>query len=207
MRIIAGLEQIDEVIVILRSGGVIIYPTETVYGIGCLADQHNAIDRITALKGSSESAAYLILIRDSEQMHRYCSAIPDTGTKLIEQFWPGPLTLVMPAEGGLHSRLVGTTGGVAVRQSPHPWPRALLDKLPAGIVSTSANLSGQRAPGKIDDLDSEVAEKVDLIIDDGELSGGVSTVLDLCGDSPQVIREGAISADEIELVIKGGIPF
>ena len=178
-------------------------PLKPLYGIGCLADQHNAIDRITALKGSSATAAYLILIRDREQVHRYCSAIPDIGASLIRQYWPGPLTLVMPAKIGLHHRLVGPTRGVAVRQSSHPWPRALLEKLPAGMVSTSANLSGQRAPGKIDDMDSEVTEKVDLIIDDGVLLGGISTVLDLCGDSPHVLRDGAISADKIKLAIKG----
>ena len=201
MHRIDSFEKIDDVVGVLEQGGVIVYPTETVYGIGCLAGWHSALDRIAELKQSEPGSSYLVLIRGKKQLDRFCSRIPSSAKKLIDLFWPGPLTLVLPARDGLHPRLVGPSGGVALRQSSHNWPRALLERLDDGLVSTSANPSGKVPPSVLSDLDSSIAGKVDLVVDGGELAGGISTVLDLCEDPPQIRREGVITQPEIERLV------
>lgn len=201
MRRINSFEEIDEVVDLLERGGVLVYPTETVYGIGCLAGWHSAIDRIAELKGSQPGASFLILIRGKEHLNRFCAGIPASAEKLIDLFWPGPLTLVLPAIDGLHPRLVGPSGGIALRQSPHPWTQAILKRVNDGLISTSANPSGEVPPLTLDDLDSSIAERADLVVDAGKLPGGISTILDLCEDPPLIRRGGAISLTEIRALI------
>ncbi len=199
MKMVTDSRGLDEVIDVLRKDGVIIYPTETVYGIGCLADREAAIDRIAAIKGSSQEASYLVLINEAADLERFCSRIPPAAEKLHKRFWPGALTLVLPAKPGLHPRLIGHTGGVGIRQSSHPWVKNLMKQLPEGLVSTSANPTGCSAPGKMETLDPKLAAEVDIIVDAGQLAGGVSTVLDLCGDEPRIVREGLITVEDIYL--------
>lgn len=198
---IARSVEIGEVLDLIRRGGVIIYPTETVYGLGCLASVPSAIERVAALKGSESDASFLILIRGRASLSDFCREVPASASKLMDYFWPGPLTLVLPALESLHPHLVGPSGGVAVRQSSHPWLQTLLDNLQDGLISTSANPSGKPAPDRVEELDSRLAEKTDLVINGGRLKSGVSTVLDLCQDPPVLRRAGAVSAPEIEEMI------
>jgi tRNA threonylcarbamoyl adenosine modification protein (Sua5/YciO/YrdC/YwlC family) len=200
-RLISSPEGFDEGAELLCSGGVIIYPTETVYGVGCLSNQREAIDRIVGLKGSAADASYLVLIGDSGLVEDYCSEILDSARLLMNVFWPGPLTLVLPAREGLHPRLVGAGCGVALRWSSHRWPQALLEKVEVGLISTSANPSGSPAPRAVEELDPAITQGVDAVLDGGRLQGGVSTVLDLCQDPAVLVRPGGIRIAEIESVI------
>jgi L-threonylcarbamoyladenylate synthase len=193
----ADRKNIEEVVALLQSGGVIIYPTETVYGIGCLAGNAEGIARIEAIKRSPRDAAYLILIRDANQMSKYAARIPEPAKRLAKRFWPGPLTLALPAKAGLHPRLVGPSGGVALRVSSNSWCRALMEQLNDALVSTSANPSGYPPPASLMELDQQVGAAVDLVIDGGILTGELSTLVDLTGDAPKLIREGAVKRDVI----------
>ncbi|MCX6639886.1 MAG: L-threonylcarbamoyladenylate synthase [bacterium] len=193
--------QIEQTLELLKNGGVIIYPTETVYGLGCLASITQAIDRIAELKGSADGANYLLLVKSADSLRRYCRIIPQLALDLARRFWPGPLTLILPAVSGLHSRLVGPTGGVAVRMSSYPWCIELMDRLGEALISTSANQTRAPAPDSPKVLDKELVARVDAVIDGGVLSGMPSTLLDLCADPPVLLRIGAISRQEIESVI------
>jgi L-threonylcarbamoyladenylate synthase len=200
-RLISSLEEFDAAAELLRLGGSIIYPTETVYGIGCLSNHHETIDRIAELKGSAADASYLVLIGDPARVEDYCSEVPGSARLLMNVFWPGPLTLVLPAREGLHSRLMGPGGGIALRWSSHRWPQALLEKVQEGLISTSANPSGSPAPRAVEELDPVIIQGADAVLDGGRLQGGVSTVLDLCQDPAVLVRAGGIRIAEIESVI------
>lgn len=185
----------------LRDGGIIVYPTETVYGIGCLAGNVEGIERIAEMKRSPDETTYLVLIRDAEQMSRYAVRIPDLAKNLAKRFWPGPLTLVLPARAGLHPRLVGSSGGIGMRVSANRWCQALMAALDDALISTSANLSGYASAASLMELDQQVGNEVDLVIDGGILPGDASTLVDLTSTSPKLIREGAVKADEIRALI------
>ncbi len=185
----------------IRRGGVLIYPTETVYGLGAGACNGAAIERIARIKGSAEHAKYLLLVRDIEQIRRYARIFPPAAQRLARRFWPGPLTMILPAKAGLPPRLVGPGGGVGVRISSHPWCRALLYRLECALVSTSANPSGKPAAVSCADLDPSLIAAVDLVVEGGDLQGRASAVLDLCSDPPKLLREGVVTGEEIEAVI------
>lgn len=186
---------------LIRRGGVMIYPTETVYGLGAGACHAAAIERIARIKGSAAGAAYLLLVRDFGQIERYVRVFTAAAKKLARRFWPGPLTLILPAKEGLPPRLVGPGGGVGVRMSSHLWCQELLKRLDCALVSTSANRSGDPAAVSCADLDPDLIAAVDLLVDGGILNGRASTVLDLCPHPPKLLREGAVTGAEIEAVI------
>jgi L-threonylcarbamoyladenylate synthase len=197
----ANSKKIDAVAALLQGGGIIIYPTETVYGIGCLAGNEKGLARIAEIKHSPEETTYLVLIRDAEQMSQYAARIPDLAKKLAKRFWPGPLTLVLPAKSGLPPKLVGSSGGIGMRVSASRWCQALMAELHDALVSTSANLSGFPSPASLMELDQQVGNEADLVIDGGILPGDASTVVDLTGKRPTLIREGMIKADKIKNLI------
>jgi L-threonylcarbamoyladenylate synthase len=185
----------------LQSGGVLLYPTETVYGIGCLTSQADAVDRIAKIKGSERTAPFLVLIRELKQIAAFCVDVPSDAFVLMERFWPGPLTLVMPATRDVHPRIVGPSSGVALRISSHRWVKSLMEYLEGGLISTSANYPGQPAPKKFRSIDPAILKEVDFAVDSGDLAGGISTVLDLCITPPKIRREGAVKASEIKEII------
>jgi L-threonylcarbamoyladenylate synthase len=120
---------------------------------------------------------------------------------LAEAFWPGPLTLILPALMDVPGILIGPSGGVAVRVSSHPWVQGLMQELGVGLVSTSANQHGYPAPASMMELDQQIGHQADLVVDGGTLPGVPSTVLDLCGEKPKLIRAGVISRETIEVVV------
>jgi L-threonylcarbamoyladenylate synthase len=197
----ARIETIPEVADLLRQGGVIVYPTETVYGLGCIADDALAAQRIAAIKSTQMDANFLILVRDLEQVLNYAVSIPPAARALAQAFWPGPLALILPALTDLPGILIGPGGGVAMRVSSHPWVQALMEDLGVGLISTSANLHGYPAPAALMELDQQVGNQADLVVDGGTLAGSVSTLLDLCGGIPKLIRAGAIPQEAIEAVV------
>lgn len=186
---------------ILRQGGIILYPTETVYGIGCSADNATAIERIATVKSSGPEAKFLLLIRGLESEKRLFRQVPSCAKIIAAHFWPGPLTLILPAGKGLHERLIGPSGGIAVRQSSHIWPQRLMNITETALVSTSANFSGDPEPADTNEINKNLIALVDIIIEAGCLSGKVSTVLDICQVPPKLIRESVISAYAISKII------
>jgi L-threonylcarbamoyladenylate synthase len=186
---------------ILRSGGLVAFPTDTVYGLGALAFDGDAVTKIYAAKGRPLEKAIPVLIGDREDLEKVCSEVPGIARKLAARFWPGPLTLVMLKCPEL-PEAVSAEPTVGVRIPDHPVARALL-RLAGPMAVTSANLSGQQSPSTAQEVLDQLGGRIALILDGGKTPGGIpSTVVDCLRTDPQVLRIGAISKNEI-LAVSG----
>ena len=177
---------------VLRQGGLVVFPTETFYGLAANTADPVALERLARLKGREANKAFgLILARSEEALDLAGQASP-LAQELMARHWPGPLTLVLAARPGLHPSLV-LEGGVALRLSPHPVARGLARALGRAITATSANLAHGAPPRAIAELDPAIAEGVDMILDAGPTPGGpASTVADVRGKSARILRAGAV---------------
>lgn len=188
----------------LRGGGLIAYPTETVYGLGC-AVQPEALERLAELKGRDRSSPFLLLIERPEQMPDL--SWTESAMRLAAAFWPGPLTLALRAHPGkFPDRVLGPGGTVAVRSSPHPAVRSILAALGEPVTSTSANLTGGQAVTSASGavaLAEEMGAPADLwVVDGGSLPPSPpSTIVDCSGQRPRVLRVGAIPVTALAGVI------
>lgn len=174
----------------LKNQGVIIYPTETVYGIG--ADGLNPVlhARIGQLKGRPSSKPYLLLVDSVQDAESLVGPLPEIGYQLAERFWPGPLTMILPL--GTRARTLG------LRVSPHPVVRQLLRAFGRPLISTSANLTGDPPPQEIAAIARKLREQVDWIIDAGPTPGDrPSTIVDVSTPIPTIRREGPITRAEL----------
>ncbi|HEX9729849.1 MAG TPA: L-threonylcarbamoyladenylate synthase [Gemmatimonadales bacterium] len=191
----------------LRGGGLLAYPTETVYGLGSRVTDRD-IERLAALKGRSKRRPFIILIADLQMAVDRALIIPDAGKALAERFWPGPLTLVLRGGADLPVRLRGSEEGIAVRQSGHAGVTALVRALDEPITSSSANRRGKsvvpNVGGMLDIFASAVAAGTLMVLDGGRLENAVpSTVVDCTRSVPRMIREGAIPRAAVETVTGG----
>lgn len=176
---------------VIRSGGLIAFPTDTLYGLGCDPHLPSALQKIYAAKGRSASKAIPVLISHPYQLAELVSELPQKTPRLMKHWWPGALTLVMPKNKELPPDLTPYPG-LAVRMPDHPVALALLDQT-GPLAVTSANLSDRENPrdaqGVLDQLDG----LVDLVLDGGTLLGGqASTIVDCLGSEPKLLREGPI---------------
>jgi len=195
-------ELISDAAAILQNGGVIGYPTETVYGIGCNAFDEKAVNRIYDLKHRDKSNALIIIAADIIQISDIVQSIPEQAEKLIDNFWPGPLTMVFEMSQSLKDFPFGKSKTIAIRIPDCPICLSLLKISGFPIVSTSANISGQPAALKASEVYSYFGKQLDLIIDGGDTpSQEPSTVIDITKTPPRLIREGAITPLEITTVI------
>ncbi len=190
--------QIERGIEVLKSGGVIAFPTDTVYGLGADAFNAGAVDRIYDIKGRPRDRQFPLLIADIGSLVMLAGEIPETARFLAGRFWPGGLTMVFPVAPSLPAHLAAGPG-IAVRIPDHPVCLALIRGLGKPVIGTSANPSGQQAALAAVDVRQQLASKVDLIIDGGRCPGGKeSTVVDVTGKAPVILREGILPAHEIE---------
>ncbi len=177
---------------LLRRGGLVAYPTETVYGLGADPGSDEAVSRLLALKGRSASRGLSILVSDSDWLERQVPDLPRLARDLARRFWPGPLTLVVPAPGSSFAR-VRTSRGVGIRCSPHPVARALARAFGGPLVATSCNLSGEPPCRTEDEVKRAFGPELSVV--HGGSSGGElpSTVVAVAaGDSLTLLREGAL---------------
>lgn len=199
--------EVDRVAAILRGGGVVAYPTETFYGLGALARDAGALDRLARAKGRPEGKP-LPLVAADVAMVAEVAVLEGVALALAARFWPGPLTLVLPARPGLAAPITGGTGTVGVRVPGSEVARALCRAAGGPIVSTSANPSGGPPPASASALDAALVARIDALLDAGPTPGGApSTVVTLRGGRPALLREGAVPFDEIErvaLLAQGG---
>jgi L-threonylcarbamoyladenylate synthase len=187
---------------LLRKGLLVAYPTETFYGLGALPREPAAVDRIFEAKGRPEKMALPLIVGDEESVRLCAREFPAGARRLAAAFWPGPLTMVLPAAHDLPPRLLGGGFSVGVRVSPHPVAAGLARAVGGPIIATSANLSGQPAPSTAAEVEQCLGDSVALILDGGPtLGSAASTVLDLTFDPPRVIRSGAVPLAEIERVL------
>jgi len=190
----------------LRNGAVMIYPTETIYGIGCSGLCEESIARIFEIKGRAPDQPPPVLIFDSKHLEFLVAEISPLANRLISQHWPGALTLILPARPEVSDLLCGFSQvanlrTIAVRRTSHPIARALCEKINAPLIATSANYSGAKnraaAPQSLNDIPQDFKDKVDLVFDGGIVGGTPSTIVDCVANPPRVVRPGAVSIEEL----------
>jgi L-threonylcarbamoyladenylate synthase len=188
---------------LLRDGGVIAYPTETIYGLGCAAFNEAAVDRVRALKGIISERPFIILIPSFEWLTRL-AVFGEKVRRLCSSFWPGPLTLVLEASETVPGFLLGEGRTIAVRHSPNVFVETLLRELDQPLVSTSANPQGYPPATSAEEVISYFTEHentVDALVEDpGGMSGVASTVVSLVTGHIEVLREGSISENELRKI-------
>lgn len=184
---------------IIKSGGVISFPTRCLYGLGADAFQPSAVKRIFNIKGRSLHKPILVLIAGPQDLKNLTPWISPAAAAIMDDFWPGRVTIVLKAKADLPPNLTAGTNKIGVRLPGHPVARELVKAVGGPITGTSANFSGSRGCERAEDLPTPLAEKLDLILDAGELEGGPgSTVVDVSGDGIcKVLREGVVCERDI----------
>jgi L-threonylcarbamoyladenylate synthase len=182
----------------LQRGEVIVFPTETFYGLGADALNRDAVERIASLKGRNPDSPIAVIVADREMLDQVVIDVPALAKKLIDRFWPGPLTLILPAKPGLPGPLLNREGKIGVRISSHPIATRIARELGRPITATSANPSGKESARTIQEARSYFADKIEVLLDGGMLTGRKgSTVVELIEGKLRIIREGEISAQEL----------
>ncbi len=194
-------DSIQRAVDILRAGGLVAFPTDTVYGVGALAFDGKAVESIYAAKDRPVEKAIPVLLGDALDLDKVASDIPNMARQLADRFWPGPLTLVVPKLPTLPES-VSATNTVGVRVPDHVTARALL-RAAGPMAVTSANISGQQSPSTAEEVFSQLGRRIELILDGGKTPGGIpSTLVDCTKGRPEILREGPITLIEIESALR-----
>jgi len=193
------MEQLlQQAVSILRDGGIIAYPTDTVYGLGADVFNEGAVSRIYQVKQRHFDQPLPVLLSDESELNTLASFVSEIAWRLVSRFWPGGLTLVVLAEPTVPKWVTAGGDTIAVRVPDHIITRTLIRELGKPLVGTSANLSGSPSVTSAEEVRLQLEDKVDFVLDGGICPGGVeSTVVDLTKEIPIIIREGAISQDTI----------
>jgi len=194
-------QQVEQAITILKRGSIVACPTDTVYGVGAAINIERAVERVYQIKGRPLSRALPILPADKSQIAEVAKSVPPLAWRLADKFLPGALTIVLYKAESVPDIVTGGGKTVAVRMANHPMPVAIIRGLGVPIVGTSANLSGHPSALTAEEVRAQIGDRVDMIIDGGRCPGGIeSTIVDLSGEEPRIIRQGAIPPEEIEQV-------
>lgn len=192
--------EIAEAVGWLANGGVVVLPTDTLYGLAADVFDQGALQRLYAIKGRPANLALPVLIAGWDQLEMVAKDLPLVAGVLARRFWPGPLTLVLPKTSRVPSLVTGGRETVAVRMPGHPVPLALTERLGRPITGTSANRSGEPDPVSAEDVEQQLGDQVDQIIRCGPTPKGMpSTIVDVTSGAPILLREGAIPFEEILL--------
>ncbi len=195
----AESEKIGQIAQVLRNEGVIVYPTETFYGLGASCFSKTAIRRIYRLKRRPPSKPLPILVSGADMVREVAVEIPDIFWRLAEELWPGPLTVVLKASPVLPGEMLGPGTSVGLRFPSLPWLIALLKETCFPVTATSANVSGEKELSRPEEVIASFQGKVDLIVKGGKTTGIMpSTVVDLTALPPKVLREGALPLSRLE---------
>ncbi|MFE2153739.1 L-threonylcarbamoyladenylate synthase [Streptomyces lavendulae] len=187
---------------VLRAGGLVALPTETVYGLGANAEDAAAIARTFQVKGRPPTHPLIVHIGGAEQLDDWVRDVPDTARLLAEHFWPGPLTLVLRRGPRVPLEATGGLETVAVRVPDHPVALALLSAFGGGVTAPSANRFGSVSPTTADHVRAELGDAVDFVLDGGSCQVGVeSTIVDATGDTPAILRPGGVTREDLEAVL------
>jgi L-threonylcarbamoyladenylate synthase len=193
---------------VLRRGGLVAFPTETVYGLGADALNEEAVRKIFEAKGRPPDNPIIVHVGNMEQVYSLVEDVPPDAERLMEAFWPGPLTLIFYKSPIVSDIVTGGSPKVGIREPQNEIALTLLNLFGRPIAAPSANASGRPSPTKAEHVIEDLGDRVDLIIDGGDVSFGVeSTVLDITTDPPVLYRPGACPKEEIEKVLKKKIVF
>jgi L-threonylcarbamoyladenylate synthase len=190
----------------LRRGSLVVYPTETFYGLGALATLPAALARLAAAKLRPAGKALPLVAADAAMAFGLWAEVSPVARRLAEAFWPGPLTLVAPAVSGLPGP-VTMGGAVGVRVPGAELARELCRRAGGPVISTSANPSGGPPPASVDALDPDLLSRIDLVLDGGKTPGGLpSTVVDVGAGGPRLLRAGAVPWEAVEDALRSPLP-
>jgi L-threonylcarbamoyladenylate synthase len=182
----------------LSAGAVVALPTETVYGLAADVTNAAAVRRIYAIKGRPLDHPLIVHVPSAEQLGRYAVDVPPGAHRLVERFWPGPLTIVLRKSDEVPLSVTGGQATVALRMIDHPLAREILRRFGSAVAAPSANRFGRVSPTTAEHVHADLGDDVDLIVDGGPSRIGVeSTIVDLTGDVPAILRQGAIGATEL----------
>jgi L-threonylcarbamoyladenylate synthase len=188
---------------VIKEGGIVAFPTRCLYGLGADAFNVEAVDRVFKIKQRPTQKPILILIEQRIQLKGLVSHASSAAFCIMDHYWPGRITLVFKASEAVPRHLTSGTGKIGIRLTGHPVAAALIRSLGRPITGTSANLSGESGSHRLGDLKPQLTQQLDAALDAGPLKGGTgSTVVDVSGNMPQVLREGEISAAELLTAIK-----
>ncbi len=188
---------------IIKQGGIVAFPTHCLYGLAADAFNRDAVEQVYKVKQRPIQKPILILIEQRQYLNRLVSYTTPAAVSLMDLFWPGKVTLIFKAGSDVPFQLTAGTGKIGIRQAGHPVAAALIRALGKPITGTSANLSGESGCRRLEDLEQQLARQLDAALDAGPLKGGIgSTVVDVTGDVPRVLREGVVSEVEILTGIK-----
>lgn len=198
-----SMADLNRAVAVLNGGGVVAFPTETYYGLAVDPMNPLALNHLFSVKQRDISKPILTLVDDRDSLSSLVQEIPTLYGPLMDEFWPGPLTLIFPARVNLPTLLTAGTSTIGVRQSSHPFARQLLRAFGRPITATSANISGHAAAVDAYEVKSQFGSKIDMVFDGGRTAGMAgSTIIGLDGDKLRFIREGAIPFKEIIGVFK-----
>jgi L-threonylcarbamoyladenylate synthase len=188
---------------IIKSGGLVVFPTETVYGLGADAFNENAVRKVFDAKRRPTNNPLIIHIADKSKIHSLAESFPENAERLIEKFWPGPLTIILKKKNSVPDIVTGGNDTVAIRLPDNEITLDLIRESETPIVGPSANISGKPSPTHHRHIiDSEIFEKVDYVLEGGQTEIGIeSTVVDFTSEIPRIMRPGGLSIEKIESVI------
>jgi L-threonylcarbamoyladenylate synthase len=196
-------EAYDGLVALLRSGGVVAFPTDTAYGLGADPFNEGAVDRIYQIKGRSEMKPILLLV-DSVQMAETVIEPSNIFYRVAERFWPGPLTLIARGTARLPAKLTAGTGTIGLRWPNAPFATTLVNRFGDPITATSANRSGHPAAITAGEVQVQLGDSIDALVDGGVLPArSGSTVLDLTADPAVLLREGPVTFEELDAFFQG----
>ena len=198
----ADASAIEQAAELLRQGQIVAFPTETVYGLGADASSLEAVNGVFVAKNRPADNPLIVHIAGPDQVATYCSEIPAVLEPLARAFWPGPLTLVVKAQGAILDTVCRGLDTVALRVPNHPIALALIRAADRGLAAPSANLSGRPSPTRADHVLADMDGRIPMILDGGPCQVGLeSTVLDITGETPVILRPGDITRPAIEAVL------
>ena len=186
----------------ITAGKTIAFPTETFYALGVSAYHEEALKKVFAIKGRDYDKPLSLLIEGEAMLKEVVSEIPSLATTLMQEFWPGGLTLIFKVSAKISPLVTAHTNTVAVRNPSHPIARMLVKSAKCPLTATSANLSGEKSCSSAEEVVKSLGNTVDLIIDGGQTEGLLpSTIVDLTSTPPKIVREGIISPEQLKTFI------
>ena len=199
-------QSVDRALEVLRAGGLVAIPTETVYGLAADASNDAAVRRIFAAKGRPADHPLIVHVAHAEQLAHWASEVPPAAARLAATCWPGPLTLLVPKAAHVSAVVTGGRPSVGVRVPAHPLTTELLERFGGGLAAPSANRFGKVSPTTADHVRADLGDLVDLVLDGGPCPIGVeSTIVDCTVDPPQVLRPGGIAVEDIDALLDGAL--
>jgi L-threonylcarbamoyladenylate synthase len=199
---------VDRAVAVIRSGGLVAIPTETVYGLAADATNADAVRRIFAVKGRPVDHPLIVHLASVDQLDDWVTSVPASARRLVEVAWPGPLTIILPRAAGVLDEVTGSLDTVGVRVPAHPVSSELLARVGVGLAAPSANRFGAVSPTSaqhvLHDLGDRLDPARDMILDGGECPIGVeSTIVDFVCDPPQILRAGGVPSEDVARLLDG----